>query len=262
MNYIYIIREREFLRLDEDVYKLGRTTQRNLKRLMQHSKGSELLFQSMCADCNHVELDIREIFIRNYTQRDDYGRKYFQGCVYEMISDICAYLLEHIDGNIAREIDLTETDSDESESEDEDEDDDEDEDEDDDEDEDEDDDEEEEEEDEDEEEELREDEILYFDAQMDTDMNEYFEIESILGHKNIRALGNGAEFLVKWKGYSNLENTTEPWNELKHSSAMFEYITRFAPSTKWTAVRAALFADIRASDDMDMKRTLDLFLLR
>jgi hypothetical protein len=96
VNYIYIIREREFIRLDQNVYKLGRTTQRNLKRLMQHSKGSELLFQSACLDCVIAEIDIREIFRSNYTQRYAYGQKYFQGCVFEMIADICAYLFEHM----------------------------------------------------------------------------------------------------------------------------------------------------------------------
>ena len=117
MNYIYILREREFMRLGQDVYKLGRTTQRNLKRLLQHSKGSELLFQSICSNCRETETGIRVIFMDNYRYRDDFGTKYFEGCIFEMIIDICAYLHAHIDDEIGRQYELAEHDSDESEEE-------------------------------------------------------------------------------------------------------------------------------------------------
>lgn len=276
MNYIYLLREREFMRLDESVYKLGRTTQRNLKRLLQHSKGSELLFQSICTNCREVEIGVRAVFKENYTYRDDFGYKYFEGCVYDMIHDICTYLRDHIDDEInilvEGEDDYDDDYEDEDDDEDEDEDGDEDEDEDEDEDGDEDDEakykmeieekgmshdivdlmdeEEDEDEDEDEEEE---------DEDEDDEEGAVFDVERIVGHRNIKAMSDGAQFIVKWKGYNSSENTTESWNELKHTVALFNYITGFH-TRKWMAVRAALFADIQTHGNADIQAVLQQFL--
>lgn len=249
MNYIYILREREFMRLGQDVYKLGRTTQRNLKRLLQHSKGSELLFQSICSNCRETETGLRAIFMENYRYRDDFGTKYFEGCIFEMIVDICTYLREHIDDEIGRQYELAEHDSDESEEES-------------DEDEDEDEDEAENDEDEDDDEnamDMERKEVDKDDEDEDDDEEEVFIVEKIVGHHNIQALSDGAEFVVKWKGFAGSENTMESWNALKHTTALFKYITKFQTS-KWLTVRNALFADIESHGSVEIRNILHKFL--
>ena len=83
----------------------------------------------------------------------------------------------------------------------------------------------------------------------------------IVGHRNITSLSDGAEFIVKWKGYKSSENTTESWNELKHTIALFKYITKFN-TPKWMIARAALFADIQTSGNVEINAVLQNFLNR
>ena len=54
-QYIYLLREREFIKTKENIYKVGRTEKENLKRFNQYPKGSELLFQMICNDCKSIE---------------------------------------------------------------------------------------------------------------------------------------------------------------------------------------------------------------
>ena len=44
MNFIYIIKIREFVNNNQNIYKIGRTTQDNLKRFNNYPKGSILLY--------------------------------------------------------------------------------------------------------------------------------------------------------------------------------------------------------------------------
>ena len=53
MNYIYIIQIREFL--ETNIYKIGKTKQINCKRFNQYPKGSKLICQFDCIDCDIIE---------------------------------------------------------------------------------------------------------------------------------------------------------------------------------------------------------------
>ena len=61
-NYIYLLHEREHIRLSEDVYKVGMTRQPNLNRFNNYPKGSILLFQIECLDCRFVESIVIQVF--------------------------------------------------------------------------------------------------------------------------------------------------------------------------------------------------------
>ena len=52
IGYIYLLQEREFIKTKENIYKLGKSKQENLKRLKQYSKGSELIIQLQCENCD------------------------------------------------------------------------------------------------------------------------------------------------------------------------------------------------------------------
>ena len=54
-QYIYLLQEREFIKTNENIYKVGMTKQENLKRLKQYPKDSVLLFQMICINCNDME---------------------------------------------------------------------------------------------------------------------------------------------------------------------------------------------------------------
>ncbi len=87
-QYIYLLQEREFIRLNENVYKIGKTTQSNNKRLNQYPKGSALLLQSICSDCHIIEKELIKIFKNQFKQHKEYGNEYFEGDYKQMINYI------------------------------------------------------------------------------------------------------------------------------------------------------------------------------
>ena len=87
-NYIYLIQTREFKNMNQNIYKIGKTKQDNLTRINQYPKGSQLLLQQICHNCDILESLIIKEFKDKYIHRKDIGNEYFQGCYYEMIKDI------------------------------------------------------------------------------------------------------------------------------------------------------------------------------
>lgn len=87
-QYIYLLQEREFIKTNETIYKIGMTVQENLKRFASYPKGSKLLFQMICSDCKVAERDIIKKFKEQFTLRDDIGSEYFHGDYSAMIGVI------------------------------------------------------------------------------------------------------------------------------------------------------------------------------
>ena len=100
IQYIYIIQPREFYNHNELVYKIGKTKKLNLYRFNQYPKGSVLLFQMVCKDCDVSERKVIKHFTNNYKHRKDVGAEYFEGDFIKMIDDIYNILK----GNISIEV--------------------------------------------------------------------------------------------------------------------------------------------------------------
>lgn len=100
IQYIYIIQPREFYNHNELVYKIGKTKKLNLYRFNQYPKGSVLLFQMVCKDCDVSEKKVIKHFTNNYKHRKDVGAEYFEGDFIKMIDDIYNILK----GNISIEV--------------------------------------------------------------------------------------------------------------------------------------------------------------
>jgi len=88
MSYIYLLREREFIKTNENIYKIGRSNQNNDQRVKQYPKGSKLIIQTICSDCKLSENEIISVFKEKYIHRNDIGNEYFEGDVFEMRRDI------------------------------------------------------------------------------------------------------------------------------------------------------------------------------
>ena len=92
-GYIYLIREREFLLREEDVYKVGATVQKTstlqLDRLKKYKKGSQLLYTRICnaGIVFRIESKIKKEFRDNFNKHID-GYEYFIGNYQEMIDII------------------------------------------------------------------------------------------------------------------------------------------------------------------------------
>ena len=88
INYIYLIKLREFIKTNENIYKIGRTSQNRMKRIEQYPKDSELIIFRKCNDCLKTENNLLELFKRKYIHQSRYGNEYFEGNEFDMIKDI------------------------------------------------------------------------------------------------------------------------------------------------------------------------------
>ena len=94
---IYLLHEREFVKSRENIYKIGRTTQENTKRITQYPIGSRLIYFRTCNDSVFMESAILKSFRSKYTSRTDIGSEYFEGDFNTMIKDISNVLDSVID---------------------------------------------------------------------------------------------------------------------------------------------------------------------
>jgi hypothetical protein len=87
-GYIYLIIEREFIKTDENIYKIGKTSQKDFKRFNQYPNGSCLLYFQEVDEYNKVEKYIIEELKNKHKLIKDIGREYFQGDLINILLDI------------------------------------------------------------------------------------------------------------------------------------------------------------------------------
>ncbi len=85
-EYVYFIHEREFLQAKKPVYKLGKTTQWNCRRLQDYPKDSALILVWRVPDCHATERALIAEFDARYKKRADIGAEYYEGDVNKMKS--------------------------------------------------------------------------------------------------------------------------------------------------------------------------------
>lgn len=91
-EYIYLLQEREFIKLKENIYKIGKTKQENLKRISNYANGSILICQFKCKDCDKLEKKLITHFREKYELQKDIGNEYFKGNCNDMRDDIYNYI--------------------------------------------------------------------------------------------------------------------------------------------------------------------------
>jgi len=84
MDYIYLLKEREFIKTGEDIFKIGRSSQFNDKRIKQYPKGSMVLLMIFCGNSKQIEIFLINKFKEIFIQRKDIGVEYFEGCLFKM----------------------------------------------------------------------------------------------------------------------------------------------------------------------------------
>ncbi len=105
-QYIYLLLEREFIKTNELIYKIGKTKQKNTDRFKSYPKGSVLLNLSICDNCDAIEKELEKIFKIKYKQRKDIGTEYFEGNYKDMIDTINRYLKNYSTNNFKLDVDL------------------------------------------------------------------------------------------------------------------------------------------------------------
>jgi uncharacterized C2H2 Zn-finger protein len=90
-EYIYILRECDFVRLNENIYKIGRTAKINPEdRFQKYRKGTEIIGFFKVNDSVECENKIIKCFSNhtNITKMKEYGKEYFKGDRNELLKEI------------------------------------------------------------------------------------------------------------------------------------------------------------------------------
>jgi hypothetical protein len=101
INYIYLLQTREFINTNKPIYKVGKTKLINYGRFNQYPKGSILLLQSNCYNCDVIEKIIINEFKEKFKQRLEIGLEYFEGDYIKMKQIINLTIDKYIKDSIA-----------------------------------------------------------------------------------------------------------------------------------------------------------------
>lgn len=82
-GHIYLLREREFIRLDEPTYKIGKTTQ-SLRRFRGYPHDSHVLLVIEVENVTYTETKLIRLFKEEFDHKPNYGNEYFSGDSGEM----------------------------------------------------------------------------------------------------------------------------------------------------------------------------------
>jgi hypothetical protein len=92
-EFIYILQEREFVKSNEEIYKIGKT--RGLRnRMGDYPRGSKIKLVFPCYDCDDVEKELLKMFDITFTKRRDIGIEYYQGDLKNMTNIASSYINE------------------------------------------------------------------------------------------------------------------------------------------------------------------------
>ena len=86
-HLLYLLKTRECIRANVNIFKIGKTKQENLKRFRQY-RGSVVQLITSCNDCDMLEIELIKKFKLKYIHRKDYGNEYFEGDYEDMKNDI------------------------------------------------------------------------------------------------------------------------------------------------------------------------------
>lgn len=92
---IYIIQEREFGRLNENTYKIGRTD-RGIERFTNYPKDSEVFYYEPVKNSKTAELAAKQAFKDAFPQRVQYGVEYFGGDIRDMMRVMDKAIAQHM----------------------------------------------------------------------------------------------------------------------------------------------------------------------
>lgn len=86
-HYVYLVREREFVGLNEDTFKAGVMTETDpTDHFDRYTKGTEIICFMNIKKYNRCMERVQDAFSEHFIRRDDYGEGYFTGDRDKMIS--------------------------------------------------------------------------------------------------------------------------------------------------------------------------------
>ena len=92
-NYLYIIKEREFINSNENIYKIGHTTKGYVKRMKSYPKNSVVIFVIKVPNSSEYEKYVIKEFNKIFKRRKDIGSEYYEGDESRMIQKMTKSVL-------------------------------------------------------------------------------------------------------------------------------------------------------------------------
>ena len=93
-HFIYLLREKQDIEDKLNIFKIGKSTQENTKRVRNYPSGSYLYLQIRCNDCHSMETKLIKKF-KNYFILIR-GREYFKGDIHIMMDIIYSFIQTHV----------------------------------------------------------------------------------------------------------------------------------------------------------------------
>ena len=106
MEFIYLIREREFVYSNQNIYKIGRTNNSIKIRMNNYPKDSEILLIEPVINSIEIENQLIKIFDEEFSKAytkdglEIIGNEYYQGDLNKMIYLIRTYIKNHCSDKI------------------------------------------------------------------------------------------------------------------------------------------------------------------
>jgi len=93
-GHLYVIKEREFLKTNELILKIGKTT-RIKSRMPAYPKNSRIMAICYCSTNVHeVEKRLIALFDERFIKRRDIGNEYYEGIEKEMVFAFLQHMVE------------------------------------------------------------------------------------------------------------------------------------------------------------------------
>lgn len=83
--HIYLIQEREFIRLGENVFKIGQSSN-IIQRFKQYPPGSQLIYAFCTCDAHRAEKTAIDTLCKKFRFRLDLGREYLEGNARDIVA--------------------------------------------------------------------------------------------------------------------------------------------------------------------------------
>lgn len=88
IEYIYIVQEREFVNNDEDIYKIGKTSNNIRVRMNDYPKNSALHYVTGVIDSTSIEKKAIALFDAEFINMKNIGREYYKGDLLTMMQKL------------------------------------------------------------------------------------------------------------------------------------------------------------------------------
>jgi DNA-directed RNA polymerase subunit RPC12/RpoP len=88
-GFIYILKEREFIKTNENIYKIGKTSKDNvIDRFKQYPNLSKLYGSWKISNVDEFEKLLKSAFKLKFNNKNEIGTEYYEGNIEEMIKSI------------------------------------------------------------------------------------------------------------------------------------------------------------------------------